>query len=199
MPNKEYSSSHEMRLYDRQNRRLYINESERMAFVQAAQKAPLHIEALCLTLLYSGCRLSEALELKVCSLQIEDKILAVRSLKKRSRHHVREIPVPEDLVKLLRLQAQLKDRESFLWSREGEMVHRVTAYRWIKEVMQQADIHGAHASPKGLRHSYGVHAVRCGIVLNLIQRWMGHASIKTTAIYANAVGAEEREIAQRMW
>lgn len=35
--------------------------------------------------------------------------------------------------------------------------------------------------------------------MNLVQRWLGHASMKTTAIYLLAIGAEECEIASRMW
>ncbi|WP_425499112.1 tyrosine-type recombinase/integrase [Hoeflea poritis] len=58
---------------------------------------------------------------------------------------------------------------------------------------------GAQASPKRLRHGYGVHALRMGIPLNMLSKWMGHASIATTAIYGNAVGSEELEIAGRMW
>ena len=33
----------------------------------------------------------------------------------------------------------------------------------------------------------------------LVQRWLGHAQLSTTAIYAEAVGQEEQEIAARMW
>lgn len=33
------------------------------------------------------------------------------------------------------------------------------------------------------------------VPLNMLRKWMGHASIETTAIYANAVGAEEQQIA----
>jgi site-specific recombinase XerD len=33
----------------------------------------------------------------------------------------------------------------------------------------------------------------------MLQKWMGHADIRTTAIYANAVGAEELELAGKMW
>ncbi|WP_353609016.1 hypothetical protein [Labrenzia sp. DG1229] len=33
----------------------------------------------------------------------------------------------------------------------------------------------------------------------MLQRWLGHADLKTTAIYAHAVGPEERQIAARMW
>lgn len=65
--------------------------------------------------------------------------------------------------------------------------------------MAAAGITGLHASPKGLRHGFGVHAVRAAVPLNLLQRWLGHADIATTAIYADAMGAEEREIAAQMW
>jgi integrase/recombinase XerD len=65
--------------------------------------------------------------------------------------------------------------------------------------MQEARLDGPHASPKGLRHGFGVAAVSAGIPLNLVQKWLGHAQLTTTAIYANAVGAEEQDIARRMW
>ena len=38
-----------------------------------------------------------------------------------------------------------------------------------------------------------------GIPLNLVLRWLGHAPLSTTAIYAYAVGEEERHIAARLW
>jgi integrase len=40
---------------------------------------------------------------------------------------------------------------------------------------------------------------RKGISLNMVQKWLGHSALTTTAIYANAVGEEEQEIASRMW
>ena len=55
----------------------------------------------------------------------------------------------------------------------------------------------AQASPKGLRHGFGVAAVSAGIPLNLVQKWLGHAQLTTTAIYADATGAEEKDIARR--
>jgi integrase/recombinase XerD len=32
-----------------------------------------------------------------------------------------------------------------------------------------------------------------------VQKWLGCAQLTTTAIYADVVGAEEKDIAQRMW
>jgi integrase len=76
---------------------------------------------------------------------------------------------------------------------------RTTAWKKVLEVMKAAGVKGPQATPKGLRHGFGVAAIQAGIPLNLLQRWLGHAQLTTTAIYANAVGPEERNIAARMW
>lgn len=76
---------------------------------------------------------------------------------------------------------------------------RTQSWRIVKSTMVKAHISGLQACPKGLRHGFGVHAVRTGVPLNILQKWLGHSSMETTAIYANATGPEERDIAERMW
>ena len=66
-------------------------------------------------------------------------------------------------------------------------------------MMDRAGIEGAMASPKGLRHGYGIKAAVSNVPPNLIQRWLGHAKPETTLIYMDAVGSEERQFAKRMW
>jgi integrase/recombinase XerD len=58
---------------------------------------------------------------------------------------------------------------------------------------------GPQKFSKGLRHGFGVQAVSSGVLLNMPQKWLGHAQLSTTAIYADVVGAEEQSIMQRMW
>jgi site-specific recombinase XerD len=76
---------------------------------------------------------------------------------------------------------------------------RTTAWRRVKEVMQEAGIAGTPAMPKGLRHGFGVNAFQSYVPPHLVQRWMGHASLRTTAIYGDVMGPEERGFAERMW
>jgi len=45
----------------------------------------------------------------------------------------------------------------------------------------------------------GVGTLQSGVPLNLTQRWLGHARMSTTAIYANVSGAEEANLAARFW
>jgi integrase len=143
----------------------------------------------------TGCRISEALALRPCDIQHHAKVLSIRTLKKRAAGKVREVPVPVTLLEALAAQsdAAAKSRERLWWW------CRTTAYSRVKAVMAEADISGIHACPKGVRHGFAIHAVRSNVPLHMIQRWLGHAALSTTAIYTDAVGPEEYAIAERMW
>jgi site-specific recombinase XerD len=79
-------------------------------------------------------------------------------------------------------------------------VSRVSAWRHVTAVMVAARIpEGPHRCPKGLRHSYAIHALSKGVPLNMVSKWLGHSQMETTAIYANALGEEQQSIAARMW
>lgn len=186
-------------LYDPDGNRLYLNTHERTAFLQAASASQREIRSFCEVLHFSGCRISEALALSPKHIDLENKALVFETLKKRRDGVYRAVPVPDSLLETLDLIHGLRDgqtrRNEKLWSWS-----RTTAWRKVKDVMDKAGIHdGAHASPKGLRHGYGVAGVSAGIPLNMLSKWMGHSKIETTAIYANALGEEQRKIAEKMW
>ena len=73
-----------------------------------------------------------------------------------------------------------------------------TASRQINVLMKNANINGVQAGAKGLRHGFAVHAVT-NAPLTLVKKWLGHGALETTEIYLNIVGAEEWEIARRIW
>lgn len=196
-----YDADHaRMQLYDQGCHRLYVNAAERERFLAAAKSRPAKEATFALTLLYTGCRISEALALTTASVQPERRTITFRTLKRRHSYLFREVPIPPELIERLQALQEL-DRQPprWLWGQGGEPVHRATAYRWIKAIMKAADIAGSQACPKGLRHGYGIHALQAGVQLNMLQKWMGHADMTTTAIYANAIGADELKIADRMW
>lgn len=184
-------------LYSPLGRRKYLTPPERLRFIAAAMEHPrAEVRTLCLVLAYTGCRISEALGLYSASIEPDEGFIAIRSLKKRKKSLViLQVPVPSSLIQILQAVHPLADARTRLWTWS-----RSRAWQLVKTVMADAQIPpGLHATPKGLRHGFGVHAVRNGIPLNLVQRWMGHASLTTTAIYLEVMGEEEREIAQRMW
>ncbi len=191
-----------MRLFDTDGNRLYLNSSEMNLFLQSAKEQNPKLRTLAETMLYTGCRISEALQLTTRSIERESNRIVFNSLKKRRGDVFRTVPVPSHLIDLLTIghnliQRQKKEKDSkiLLWSWS-----RQHAFELIRKVMIDAGIsEGKHRSPKGLRHAYGVNAITKGIPINMLQKWMGHADIKTTAIYANAIGQEEADIASKMW
>lgn len=188
-----------MQLHDGGGRRKYITSEERERILEVAEQMDRHQRTLLLTLIYSGCRLSEALNLKTNHVEIEQRRLIFESLKKRRRGIYRAVPVPREVVDALDLvhgvrEAARRGRDKKLWT-----LSRTSAWRVVRFAFAAAGIQGAQASPKGLRHGFGVQAVARGVPLNLVQKWLGHAQLSTTAIYADAMGEEELSIAAKMW
>ena len=191
-------------LYDPDGHRLYLTQDERRAFVEAARKEPPKERTFCTTLHDTGCRISEALNLPISRIDLTGRKIVFETLKKRRRGVFRGVPVSEgtidllDLVHGVRLAGSGKNYpvpHSALWD-----FSRPTAWRIVKRVMDTAGIEdGAHKTPKGLRHGFGINAILSGVPVTSLQKWMGHSSLKTTSIYLDAVGAEERELAARMW
>jgi site-specific recombinase XerD len=76
---------------------------------------------------------------------------------------------------------------------------RVTAWRYVKGAMLEAGIVGRPACPRGLRHGFDVGTLQASVPLNMVQKWIGHARLSTTAIYADASGDEGAAFAARFW
>ncbi|MEI9927612.1 MAG: site-specific integrase [Sphingomonas sp.] len=126
-------------------------------------------------------------------LDVESKRIVFRTLKRR-KLIFRAVPVPAAFMReLVAFACDLRaDDRLFPWCRQ-------TGYRRICALMEAAEIKGPQASPKGLRHQFGIHAIGLKIPESAVGRWLGHASPKSTRVYTVAVGTEERALAKRMW
>lgn len=197
-----------MRLTDEAGNRLYLNAEERAAFLAEARRRPARDRTLCETLHYTGCRPSELIEITPARIDLSGGTVTIRSLKKRSNGDgkpktiFRAVPVPPDYLDTLNTahavreaQRSKKRKNAPIWPLSRQRVWQIAV-----DVMEAADIaEGPHRTAKGLRHGFGINAISNGVPLNLLSKWLGHASIETTAIYADAIGKEEQDIAARMW
>jgi integrase/recombinase XerD len=188
-------------LYGPTGGRKYLNAAERRRFMRAARQSEPKTRLFCLVLGWTGGRISEVLALTPAAIDIESRAASIQTLKRRKLGIVRQVPLPLDLLRDLNKFFGLRHRHRDphaanlrLWSWS-----RTTAWRRVKEVMALADIAGLPAMPKGLRHGFGVNAFQSNIPPHLVQRWLGHADLRTTAIYADVIGPDERAFAARMW
>lgn len=182
-----------MTVHDEGGRRKYLSRDEGRRFRKAVEALPRSKALFCLTIYYTGCRISEALSLCPADIDSELNVVRFQSLKKRGRKEIRRLPVPESLalgLKTLPVQTQ----EERLWK-----FCRTTGWRTIKAIMRTTGIAGIHATAKGLRHGFGVRSALEQIPVSVIRDWMGHADAETTAIYLAVKDDEERELMGRTW
>lgn len=195
-------------LHDPEGNRLYLNAEERAAFLAAARQRPARDRTLCETLHYTGCRPSELIEITPARIDLSGGTVTLRTLKKRKdssgypKTVFRAVPAPPDYLDTLNTAHGIREAQKSpkrmntpVWG-----LTRVRVWQIVKGVMIEAGIADApHRTVKGLRHGFGINATTNGVQLHMLQKWMGHADMKSTAIYATAIGQEEQEIAARMW
>ena len=179
-------------LFDRNGVRKYLTARERLASVYAESNENAAISTFCLTLAFTGARISEVLALTAGRIDAADEAVIFETLKQRKKKIFRAVPVPRSLIPLLTTHGLGKEGRLWPWG-------RTTAWKVIKAVMRQAGIAECLCKPKALRHAFAVEAGQKAIPLKIVQRWLGHARIETTAIYASAIGDEERNLARRAW
>ena len=188
-------------LFDTAGNRKYITPEERERFYTSTGDVSKDWRMFGLMLYYTGCRPTEALNLKIKDIDFSAGAVTINTLKQRREGVYRQIPLPDDYLTgldnsfdLRTMQKRSKPRNSYIWGWS-----RRQGYNVIKRIMEIAEIEGVQASPKGLRHGFAIACLDKGLPLNMVQKWMGHASIETTAIYANATGKEERSLLAKLW
>lgn len=183
----------QLSLYDDAGARKYLSIREVSRFLNAARNADVLTCAFCRLLAFTGCRISEALAVTGGRLDAETGRVILRTLKRRGLVF-RAVPIPPELMRSACEIARSLPSNAPIWNWS-----RQTAWSRVKAVMKEAGIVGAHATPKGLRHAFGVANAEEGIPMATTQKWLGHAKLETTAIYQQAVGREEDAFAQRVW
>ncbi len=205
------NTSPEMRLFSPEGERLYLNAQEREQFLSALDEEDPQDRLFCHVLHYSGCRPTEARELIMRRVLVDEKALVFRSLKKRKtdsqgrekQPQYRTVPVPSILIEQLDLVFHLrklhksgKNLDNLLWP-----MSRPTAYRLVKRVMDRAGISGKQATGKGLRHGFGVAMVTAEkpLPIHVLSKLMGHSSTDVTEVYLQMVGDEQRNLVMDAW
>ncbi|MGD0865494.1 MAG: tyrosine-type recombinase/integrase [Rhizomicrobium sp.] len=184
-------------LFDRDGIRKYLVAHERLASARQTRAEGHDVGTFCLTLAPTGARISEVLALTADRIDAGNASIVFETLKQRKRGMFRAVPAPRQLLDLITnttASQRTVTKADRLWP-----WGRTTAWKHVKRIMKDAGIPDALSKPKALRHGFAIEAGQRGVPLNIVQRWLGHARLETTAIYAGALGEEERNLATRLW
>jgi integrase/recombinase XerD len=142
-----------------------------------------------LELLYaSGARVSEAIGL--CTDALEPSLSVVCLYGKGGKQRV--VPLGarsrDALLAWLgggrRMLPGAQAARAVFLSKSGRPLDRTTAWRRVGLAARQAGL-SARVTPHTLRHSFATHLIECGADLRSVQEMLGHASIRTTEVYAH--------------
>jgi site-specific recombinase XerD len=148
-------------------------------------------QRVCLTTIYScGLRTGEGTRLQVGDIDSSRMVVHVRQAKGRKDRYV---PLPEKTLKLLRAHWLTHRHPVWLFpSRvEGANLAQATKPMAIFGVLKafhlarEASGVSKKATVRTLRHSYATHLLEAGLNLRLIQAYLGHSYLSTTARYTH--------------
>jgi integrase/recombinase XerD len=165
-----------------------LSKDEISALFDAADN-PKH--KLLLELIYSaGLRVSEATNLKVRDLELNEGIAWVRSGKgSKDRFFNLAAKLKPELEKVTK---DAKPDDYVFKGQNGPITPRAVQMA-MQKIAQKAGIK-KEISPHTLRHSFATHLLEAGVDIRKIQELLGHADLSTTQIYTRVSSAELRKI-----
>jgi integrase/recombinase XerD len=164
---------------------------EELRFVDQAYAKGGRTGLMLQTLLESGARVSELVQLRVEDVSLAERVIVIRRGKGGRR---REVPIRRELAQLLGLHVGTRRAGPLFPSRQkgsGPAPHVLTRQRVgqiVREVARAAAI-TKRVYPHLLRHTMATRLLTLGMEITDVQRFLGHEDIATTRRYAETTAA----------
>ena len=142
----------------------------------------LKSKVLLSTIYSGGLRLSEVINLQISDIDIDRKLIYVRSGKGNKD---RTTLLAEGLIKML--SNYFRKYNPLKWVFEGKNYNQYSR-RSVQEVFHRSLLESGikkKATVHTLRHSFATHLLEDGADLRDIQKLLGHANVSTTEIYTH--------------
>ena len=185
MRKKKYIQENPMEDFQRMkvpdSERIYLSKEEVESIIQAIDHPVLHYFAM--TMAYSGLRVNECIHLTLNDINFEEDYIQVINGKGGKN---RKIPLNQQLkVKLeeyLKSHRPKTDSLFFFALKRTGTVSVQYVNRMLKDACEKAGIE-KHVTSHILRHSFASYLVKKDTHVAVIQKLLGHASVKTTSVY----------------
>ncbi len=172
----------------RQRARKHLKAHEIDRLLAAAKdeqvtRNPARNYAMLLLMFRHGLRVSELCGLKVSDVDFDEGTVSIRRLK----HGVSGIhPLFKGETQTIKAWLALRadtDSNALFVSEQGKPFTRAAINLIITKIAKAANLDHLSIHPHMLRHSAGYSAVNKGADIRVIQRFLGHRNIQSTAIY----------------
>ena len=160
-----------------------------IAVIDLSKREGQRNRAIIETMYSCGLRVSEACNLKLSDLYLNEGFIKVEG--KGSKQRL--VPISEraiaEIMEYMTDRAEIEIKPGnedylFVSAHFKKKMSRITMFHIIKELAEQAGIKKT-ISPHTLRHSFATHLLEGGANLRVIQSLLGHEDIGTTEIYTH--------------
>ena len=160
-----------------------------IAVIDLSKREGQRNRAIIETMYSCGLRVSEACNLKLSDLYLNEGFIKVEG--KGSKQRL--VPISEraiaEIMEYMTDRAEIEIKPGnedylFVSAHFKKKMSRITMFHIIKELAEQAGIKKT-ISPHTLRHSFATHLLEGGANLRVIQSMLGHEDIGTTEIYTH--------------
>jgi integrase/recombinase XerD len=139
----------------------------------------------------SGFRVSEAVNLKVADINLNELTIHIKGAKGNKD---RITIFPEKLQDEIRNMIAAKNMDDFVFASErgGKLTQR-TAQKIFENALKKSGIK-KDATFHSLRHSFATHLLENGVDVRYVQELLGHSNIRTTQIYTKVTNPALKQI-----
>lgn len=158
-----------------------LSLEEELAFINQAYQESGRMGLMMQTLLETGCRVSEFIELRVEDVHFAERLIIIQKGKGGKR---REVPIRQDLANQLKIHIHKRKVGPLFKSRQKPYKYtRQRIGQIVRMVAKNAGIN-KRIYPHLLRHTVATKLLNLGMGIAEVQKFLGHEDIATTQLYA---------------
>lgn len=161
------------------------------------RKAQHRLHLLVLLLLDTGCRISEALTLRVREIDLDNMLVTLDGKGRKQRIVPFSFELRKALFRYLRDFTRKTDSLLFASRNETQLGRRVML-RDVKRLCKRLGFDPPARTLHAFRHTFAVNYLRRGGSVFHLQKCLGHSSLEMTRRYANLMTEDLQEVHERI-
>ncbi len=175
----------------------YLSKAEQYRFFEVLQDNPLFLRdyTLFATMLYTGMRISEVLNIRLKDIQ-DDHIIIRDSKTGPGKVYLRKKfkPMLDEYISVVR--AELRHSDFIFQSNRKRRLTERTVQKLIKKYLRLAGIQ-KDLTPHSLRHTFAARLRQSGSDIEIIQRTLRHKHIQSTMRYSHIKDEDLKQAVER--